>query len=346
MKKMLAAVLYGPRDVRLESVEVPEPGPGEVLIEVKSALTCGTDAKVYLRGGHPKMIKTPAVFGHEFAGVVARAGDGVEGYSEGTAVVAVNSAPCLRCFYCRLGRHSMCEDLLFMNGAFAQFALVPARIVQQNMYAIPEGLSFRDAALLEPLACVFHGVERSEMRMGDTVVVNGVGPIGLLFVHLARLRGVRIIATDREAARLESARRAGAAETVNVAEMEDVVGAVRGLTPGGRGADVGVEAVGMPEVWEASLRMARKGGRVNLFGGCKPGTEMRLPTELMHYSELTLIAVFHHTPDIVRRSLAVLARGEIDTDLLVTQQFPLERLPEALEMIVEHRGVKSEVIPG
>ena len=181
--------------------------------------------------------------------------------------------------------------------------------------------------------------------MGDTVVVNGAGPIGLMFVQLARLQGARVIATDREPERLEAARRAGAAETVDVARVKDAVAAVRELSPNGRGVDVAIEAVGLPEVWETTIRMARKGGLVNLFGGCKPGTEARLPTELVHYSELTIIGVFHHTPDIVRRSLALLVAGEIKTELLVTQEFPLRELAAALEMIVEHRGVKSAVIP-
>lgn len=267
MAKMLAAVLYGPSDVRMEKVEVPVPRPGEVLVKVEAALTCGTDAKVYLRGGHPRMIKVPAVFGHEFSGTVAAVGSGVSGFPEGTAVVPANSAPCQRCFYCHLGRHSLCEDLLFINGAYAEYVLVPERIVQQNLHPIPDGLSFKEAALLEPLACVLHGVERSRIRMGDDVVVNGVGPIGLMFVQLARLRGARVVATDIEPERLQAAERSGASETVNVREADDPVRLVRQAAGDGRGADVAIDASGLPEVWEATVKMARKGGEWSTSSG-------------------------------------------------------------------------------
>ncbi len=215
MKMMRAAVLYGPEDVRMEDIPVPQSGRGELLIRVKAALTCGTDAKVFRRGGHPTMIRPPSPFGHEFAGTVEEVGEGVEWFKPGMRVVAANSAPCGLCRYCRLGRESLCNDIIYINGAYAEYIKLPERIVMKNTHEIPEHVSFQHAALVEPLACVLHGIEESDVHVGDTVVVNGAGPIGLMFVRLAKLRGARVIATDVLEERLAAAQRLGADEVVN-----------------------------------------------------------------------------------------------------------------------------------
>lgn len=345
MKKMLAAVLYGPRDVRLEYRPRPGVGPGEVLVKIKAALTCGTDAKVYSRGGHPRMIIPPAVFGHEFSGVIEETGKGVKGFKPGDKVVAANSAPCGKCFYCKLGRESLCEDLLFINGAYAQYILIPKRIVEKNLLHLPEGVSFKEGCLVEPLACVIHGLEESGICLGDTVVVNGAGPIGLMYVALAKLKGARVISTDVQDFRLKMARKIGADEIIKVNEVEDTVKAVLKLTPGGRGADVVIEATGVPEVWEKSIEMVRPAGIVNLFGGCKPGSKISLDTTRFHYGEQTLKAVFHHTPHYVRLALEMIRRKAIKHHLLITHELPLKKLPLALEMITSQQGIKIAVIP-
>ncbi len=341
---MKAAILYGSRDVKLEEVDVPEISSGEVLVRIEAALTCGTDAKVYLRGGHPRMIKPPAVFGHEFAGVVEEAGEDVDGFRKGARVVAANSAPCNKCFYCKRNQKALCEDLLFINGAYAQYIKIPSRIVQQNLLIVPESVSFKEAALVEPLACVLHGVEESGISPGDAVAVNGAGPIGLLFVQVAKLKGAYVISCDIEEERLKMAKKAGADATVNPGEVADEVTAVRELN-GGRGVDLAIEAVGNPVVWEKSVSMVRKGGMVTLFGGCAPGTKVALDTELIHYSELTLKGVFHHTPYYVEQALRLLQQKKLNTSCLITGELPLARLGEALEMIVNHQGVKTAIIP-
>lgn len=344
---MLAAVLYGPKDVRLEYLPRPEVGPGEVLVKIKAALTCGTDAKVYSRGGHPRMIIPPATFGHEFSGLVAEAGKGVTSFRKGDRVVAANSAPCGRCFYCQLGRPSMCEDLLFINGAYAQYILIPKRIVDQNLLRLPAEVSFKEAALVEPLACVIHGLEESGISLGDTVVINGAGPIGLMYVGLAKLKGARVISTDCHPYRLKIAKKMGADEIINVNKVKDTVKAVRKLTPGGRGADIVIEATGLPEIWEKSTEMVRPGGVVNLFGGCKPGSTVSLDCGRIHYSELTLKAIFHHTPHYVRLALEMIRRKQFPIELLITHEFPLNDLHQALAMITskEAQGVKIAIIP-
>ena len=207
---MKAAVLYGQEDVRVEDIEIPRPGPGDVLLRTRVALTCGTDAKVFRRGYHARMIVPPAVFGHEVAGVVEEVGAGVEGLEPGTAVVAANSAPCGDCYYCRHEMPSLCDDLLFWNGAYAEFARIPARVVKKNLLPLEQGLEFREAAMVEPLACVIRGVEESWIGRGQSVAVIGTGPIGLMFVALARMRGAHVVAAGRRRQRLDKALEMGA----------------------------------------------------------------------------------------------------------------------------------------
>jgi len=342
---MKAAVLHGPEDVRLEDIPVPEIGPGEVLVRIRAALTCGTDAKVYRRGGHPTMIRPPAPFGHEFAGDVAAVGSAVRGFTGGDRVVAANSAPCNLCRYCRMGRPSLCTDILYINGAYAEYIAIPERIVRQNLLHISPSLSYSHAALVEPLACVLHGVEESHVHIGDVVVVNGAGPIGLLFVKLAKLAGASVIAVDKVAGRLEFARQLGADHVVDASRTSEVVAAVRQLTPGGEGADVAVDATGSEQVWEAAVRMVRRGGLVNLFGGCKPGTSFSVETSLLHYSEITIKGVYHHTPHHVRRALDLLATRQVPAELFISRELPLADLPLALNAIMCGDDIKIAVIP-
>ena len=342
---MKAILFYAPGDIRYEETARPKAGPGEVLVEVKAALTCGTDLKTYKRG-HPLLIKeTPSVFGHELAGVIAELGPGVEGFSVGQRVVAANSAPCGRCFYCRRGRPSLCENLEFLNGAYAEFIAIPARIVEQNLLPIPDGVTFRQAALTEPFACTIHGIERSNIHLGDIVCVIGQGPIGLMLTRLAKLKGAHVIAVDLNPFRLEKARQFGADEWVDVTAASDPVEAVRGLTPEGRGVDVAIEAVGRPATWEQAIAMTRPGGLVNLFGGCKSGTHIQVDTRRIHYDELQIIGVFHHAPRYVRAALSLISSGQIDAGGLITHEMPLERLEEALQLVASGDTLKVAIIP-
>src|SRR6202050_5990016 len=175
---MMAAVLYGKEHLQVEPVAVPKIDTGYILVRFKVALTCGTDVKVFRRGYHARMIVPPAVFGHELAGDVVAVGKDVKSFSVGQRVVAANSAPCEVCFFCRRGLQNVCEDLLFNNGAYAEYIRIPARIVESNTYQIPHHVGYQDAALIEPLACVVRGFEESTPREGDTIAIMGLGPIG------------------------------------------------------------------------------------------------------------------------------------------------------------------------
>jgi len=264
---MTAAVLYGKEDVKIERVPIPRVGDGEVLVKVQVALTCGTDLKVYQRGYHARMIVPPALFGHELAGVIEEVGPGVRGFKKGMRVVALNSAPCQMCFYCSKHQANLCEDLLFNNGAYAEYIRIPRRIVEINMLAIPPDVSYEEAAMVEPLACVLRGLHETGVEIGDTVTVVGGGPIGLMFVQVAKAVGCNVIAVVKRDAQVQAAKHMGAHEVVQITKVNDPVEAVRRLSPETRGSDVVIEAVGRPEAWEMAIDMVRKGGTVNFFGG-------------------------------------------------------------------------------
>jgi L-iditol 2-dehydrogenase len=341
---MRAAVLHGKEDVRIEQVPVPDLQPGDILLRVEAALTCGTDVKVFRRGYHARMITPPALFGHEVAGTVAE--PGTSGLPRGARVVAANSAPCGECEYCRRGAPNLCDDLLFWNGAYAELARIPARIVGKNLLPVPDGVTFREAALTEPLACVLRGVEASGIAAGRSVAVIGTGPIGLMFVSVARLRGARVVAAGRRPEGVQKAMTIGAEAGVVVGEGEDLAEQLRQRSPGGLGPEIIIEAVGHPETSEAAVRAVRKGGLVNLFAGCPAGARIAVDAQRLHYQELTITSTFHHTPQGVREALRLIAERRIDAAALVTAEAPLEDLPEVLRAMARGGpGLKTAILP-
>src|SRR5262249_13511280 len=297
----------------VEPVAVPLINRGDILVRVKVALTCGTDVKVFRRGYHARMIVPPAVFGHELAGDVVAVGEGVTRFRVGDRVVAANSAPCDQCFFCRRNLQNLCEDLLFNNGAYAEYIRIPARIVEQNTYLIPAHVSYHDAALAEPLACVVRGLDDTRPQPGDTVAIIGLGPIGLMFVKLAKLAGARVIAVGRRKTQLDRAAIMGADELISTEDVPKPVQHVKLLTQG-RGVDIAIEAVGKPETWHWAVDMVRRGGTVNFFGGCPNDSRVSLDTALLHYSEITCKASFHHTPAYIQKALQLVVEGHITAD--------------------------------
>src|SRR5215475_2449695 len=235
---MMAAVLHGREDLKIQKVEMPKVVAEDLLVRVKVALTCGTDFKVWKQGYHAKMIVPPAIFGHELAGVVVEAGEAVrDKYPPGMRVVAANSAPCNECFFCRKDKANLCEDLVFNNGAYAEYTLIPARIVRENLMEIPSHLTFVEAAMVEPLACVLRGIDETGIQSGDTVAVIGCGPIGLQFIRVLSRRGVRVIALGKRSSQIKTAERLGAAAAVDIASVGNPIAAVRELTHRCFGAD-------------------------------------------------------------------------------------------------------------
>ena len=332
---MTAAVLYGREDVRIQQVAVPRAAPGEIIVRVAAALTCGTDLKVYRRGYHARMIQPPALFGHELAGTVAELGAGVTEFALGDRVVPLNSAPCGECYYCQRDQENLCADLLFNNGAYAEYIRIPARIVARNTLHVPASLSLEHAALTEPLACALHGFEDSNPRPGDTVAVLGAGPLGLMMIHLAALHGCEAIAIVKHPAQAASAKLLGAAHVLDISTVEDPVLAARALTPDQQGVDIAIEAVALAETWQQAVALARNGGTVNFFGGPAAGTTVSLDTNRLHYGDLTLKATFHHTPATARRAFDLIAGGRFHASHFITGHAALADLNHAFAELMD-----------
>jgi L-iditol 2-dehydrogenase len=308
-----AARLYAPGDLRIEDVLRPEPGPGEVLVQIEVALTDGTDLKTYRRG-HPILLReSPAPFGHEFCGLV-----------DGRRMVAANSAPCGACDGCARGEQ--CRELQFLSGAYADWIVVPERIAAVNLHAVPPGLAPEVAALLEPLACCLRGVERAGVAAGDSVAVLGAGPIGLMLsACVADAGGWPVVVGGRE-------------------ERRELV-SLFGAEPGdGRGSDVVLEAAGTEQAWSDAVELARPGGTVVMFGGLPREARPRIDTFRLHYDELAIRGSFHHTPATVRAALAFLASGAYTWERLVSHHVSLAELP-ALFADPPRDLLKAAVVP-
>jgi len=295
-----AARLYAPGDLRIEDVPKPEPGPGDVLVQVEVALTDGTDLKTFRRG-HPLLLReAPASFGHEFCGIV-----------DGRRVVAANSAPCGACDGCRRGEQ--CRDLELLTGAYADWIVVPERIAAVNLHDVPSGVPPHVAAMLEPLACCLRGVQRADVAAGDAVAILGAGPIGLMLsACVADAGGSPVIVGGR-------------------AERRELASAFGAQTGDGRGADVAIEAAGTEDAWRNAVELVRPGGTVVLFGGLPREAHPPVDAFRLHYEELTIRGSFHHTPRTVRAALAFLASGAYPWELLVTHRVPLDDLPALFE---------------
>jgi L-iditol 2-dehydrogenase len=343
---MRAAVLYGKEDLRIESLPVPEPAPGEIVVRVHAALTCGTDLKVYRRGYHARMLRPPIPFGHELAGTVHSLGEGVTRFREEDRVVALNSAPCDACFFCLHGQQNLCDDLLFNNGAYAEYIRVPARIVEKNTLLVPEDVPLEHAALTEPLACCIRGMEESGITPDQTVAVIGAGPIGLLFIRAVSLLGATVIAVVKRDEQVALASRFGATYVVQTTQSENsqqIIAAVRDFTPDHRGPDAVLEAVALPQTWQWAVEMVRKGGTVNFFGGPPSGTKVELDTNLLHYSDISLKASFHHTPATVRRAFGMVCDPNFHAGDFLTRRSTLEDLQPALQRMMQRTSATGEI---
>lgn len=338
MEKMKRIMFYGIEDIRIEEVDVPTPKKGEVVIKNEVTLTCGTDVKTFFRG---YKWDPPFSMGHEASGKVYAVGEGVTKFKVGDRVVAHNSAPCHECYYCKRGDYSVCENPVFnnmKNGAYAQYQLIDERVVRQNMFLIPEDMSYKQAALLEPFACAVYGASQVPVKQGDYCVVTGCGPIGLMFIRLMYLSGARVIAVDKSEKRLALAQKLGAMHTVNFSKV-DQIEAVKSLTPDSRGMDIAIEAVGLPEAWKQTLQMLRPAGFVMFFGGTKRGTTVEFDAGQIHYSQLTMKGVFHTTPECVNAAFELLKMKAINSDDFVQNEYDIDHVKDAL---IDHS--KGEVI--
>jgi len=342
--KMKATMIYGFNDIRLETVDRPEPGPGDVLIRVKVATTCGTDVKSIVRGRPGDTF--PRLLGHgEVSGVVEEVGEGVTRFHVGQRVVAHNSAPCFTCRMCLKGLYSLCEDNLFGKGAYQEYYLIPSRIVKVNMFEIPDNITFEEATQLEPFSCAVYGVAASNIKLGDNVAIIGDGAQGLYFVKLAKLYGAgRVIVSGHHDFRLNIAKKFGADEMINE-HKENAEEKVKELT-GGYGADVVITAAGEPTAWEQAVSVAAKGGIINQYGGCASGTTFTVPTGRIHYNMITVFGTFHTTPYYVHKAWELIKSRMADLRPIVTHRMPLDDVKEAFNLLMTSKeALKIAILP-
>lgn len=337
--------LLGPEHIELREEPIPEPGEGELLVRIRAATTCGTDVKVFRRGSHPRMLQVPTPFGHEFAGIVERLGPGTTAYEPGTRVVVANSAACGRCNYCTGCRENLCRNLQYLNGAFAEYILVPRRFVETSTHRLGQDLPFEVAALVEPLACVINAIDGCDLRDNSEVLVSGAGPMGLLLAAVLSVREHRVVVADPNPQRLKVAHALGAYSTLEVARGGGEAERIRSHSPMGNGFDCAIEATGVPEVWSDAISCVRPGGTVNLFGGHPPGTRIPLDTALVHYNELTVKGSYHHRPATVVQALDMLNRTTLDPRPLLSTEMPLEKLEEALRSMMSKQALKVVIRP-
>lgn len=334
------AVLVEPRRIELQNEAARSAGDGAIVVRVRAALTDGTDLKTYRRG-HPQM-PLPTRFGHEFSGDVVAVGAGVTTFAPGDAVMCVHTAPCRACYWCAHGEEELCERLMptMLLGAYADSIEVPRAIVEQNCFAKPPQLSYREAAFLEPVACVVHSIERLQPQSGVAIV--GDGAFGLLHALLLRERGIEAILVGRRPERLALARVYGF-EPVN-ARAGDANEEIRALTQG-RGADAVVECTGTQSAWEWAPSLVRRGGTVSLFGGLPTDTTVMFDAARLHYDELRVISPFHFTPRAVRAAYDLLCAKPFDLMPLVTHTYPLDEIADAFARLDAGEGMKACIEP-
>jgi L-iditol 2-dehydrogenase len=313
-------------------LERPAPGPGEIVLRTRTALTCGTDLKLLTRG-HAR-IALPVTMGHEVCGEVAAVGAGVAGWAPGDRAVPGISGPCGRCADCLAGRANLCAaghgDRMW--GAFAEYVRVPGGVVAANLHRVPAGLEDEAAAFLDPLASVLHGWNRLRAPSG-TLLLYGAGALAFLWAAVASRRGLDVRIASRRPERAALAARFGAR----------LVDLAREAPDGGAAPDVAVDCTGDRLVWERLAGLVRPGGQVLFFGGCAPGTLVGFDAARLHYAEITLSGSFHYTPDEARAALAALCSGEVDPRPLIAERGTLADLPRFLEAQRRGDGVRYAV---
>ena len=348
---MQAAVFLGPNQMELREIPRPEPGPGEVLIRVHACAVCGTDLRIFA-GGKTRGVYPPRVLGHEIAGEVVGLGPGADEYTDvkpGDRVAVPPGIPCLACRFCSTGHENLCKRRkglgYFYDGGFAEYMVVPDVAVRHGLlYRVPDALSDAEAAIAEPLACVVNGQSKSQVKLGDVVVITGSGPIGLMHLQLSRLAGARkVLVSEPSADRRALAGELGATRTVDpTTENLDQVVADES---NGDGADVVIAAIGVPKLVNQLLAITRPGGRVNLFAGYSGEGETTISANLIHYGELIVTGTSACTRDDFRKALDLLESEQVKAAPLVTHRFPLSQIEEAFETTRSGAGLRVVVEP-
>jgi L-iditol 2-dehydrogenase len=338
---------YAPGDLRLEEVPEPSPGPGEVKIQVRSCSTCGTDVKIFNHGHHH--LVPPRVIGHEIAGVIVEST--VDTWAPGDRVQVIAAVPCGVCADCTRGRMTVCPNQTSVgyhyDGGFADYLIVPVAVLAvSGLNRIPGGVSFAEASIAEPLACVLNGQELAGVGRGDDVVVVGAGPIGCLHVRLARARGARrVFLVELNRARLDMSAAAVAPDAASCGSEVDAVDEVLKLTDG-RGADVVITAAASGVAQQDALQMTARSGRISFFGGLpKTAPTITLDSNLVHYRELTIVGANGSSPADNRQALELIASGAVPVLDLITHRLPLDQVPSAIATVAAGDAIKVTIEP-
>jgi L-iditol 2-dehydrogenase len=346
---MRVARFYAPGDIRLEDAPEPRPGPGDLKLRVRNCSTCGTDVKIS-RYGHPHIVP-PRVLGHEIAGEVVEAGAEVAGWRPGDRVQVIAAIPCGRCRQCLRGQMTVCPNQesigYHYDGGFAEYMVVPAKVLRVNgVNRIPEGVSFAEASVTEPLACVLNGQELARVGEGDDVLIIGSGPIGCLHARLARSRGAgRVLLADLNRARLDQAAALVAPDAAICTAEVDLVDEV-GKQTEGEGASVVIVAAAAGAVQELAPQLAARQGRISFFGGLpKDNPMVTLDSNAIHYRELTIVGANGSSPAHNARALAAIASGAVPVADLITHRLPLESVLEAIEIVARGEAIKVTIEP-
>jgi L-iditol 2-dehydrogenase len=339
---MKAIVYQGPKQIQVQEVPVPKIKADEVLVKVRSATTCGTDVKTYLRG-HPKY-PPPFLFGHEFSGDVVETGSMVENLKVGMRVTASCFGPCGSCYYCKHRQENLCENMIHNFATYAEYVRLPGTFVRWNTLVLPEILTYPQAALLEPLSSVVHGHKLISIRPGESVaILGGGGAVGLMHLQIAKASGAsKLIVVDMVDERLEFARQLGAA-TINPTN-NDPIQAIKDLT-NERGADVVIECAGVKQTWEMALKVVRKGGRILWFGGVADGTTIEINGPAVHYGEIAIYNTHGNSPADFWEACNLVASGIVDTQYLLSGEMPLSQTEKALQMMIAGKAMKISINP-
>lgn len=344
---MKAAVLTALDTIEIRTVETPEIDANSVLVQVRACAICGSDIRILHHGN--SRVSPPQILGHEAAGVVVAAGVNVTRVKVGDRVALGADVPCGECSFCEDGMGTNCQINYAMGyqfaGSFAEYVLLNKMVIDHGpVHVIPDGVSFAEAALAEPLACVLNALERTPVELGDYVTIIGAGPIGCMMISVAKMMGARkVIIVQRSRGRVEVARRFGA-DVVICSSEEDAIARVLEETDG-LGAHLIVTANPSPASHSDALRMARNRGRINLFGGLPAGSLVELDTNMIHYKELVVSGAHGSLPRHHRRALELIATGRVPAKDFISHRFALDETQEAFSVAEGHTGLRVVVEP-
>ena len=346
---MKAALYKGPKDLNVVEVDKPKPSDNQILIKVKACATCGTDAKIF-NHGHPRLTP-PQIIGHEIAGEIVEIGARVNNFKVGDRVQVIAAIPCGQCWLCQSGRMTICQNQLSMGyqfaGGFAEFMIIPDEVIRVNgVNKIPENVSFDEAAVTEPLACVLNSQQILQITKGDVVLVMGSGPIGCLHVRVARALGAtKVFLADINGGRVKLASDVVKPDATIDMSTQDLAAEMKKLTDG-RGPNIIITAAPSGKAQEDAISMVSAGGKVSFFGGLpKENPFINCDANIVHYKEVTLYGANGSSPAQNKQALNMIATGEVEVSDLITHRVKLENVQSAIDAVLSGQAIKVVVNP-